>query len=105
MSGQFVKVASLDNLPSSKPTVVKFQGQDICLVNLGGKIAAFSATCTHRGCDLGENGEIDGDEIECACHGSRFDLATGAVTSGPATQPLQRYEVKTEGRDVLVSRL
>ena len=30
----------------------------------------------------------------CQCHGSRFDLATGAVINGPATEPLNRYAVQ-----------
>jgi nitrite reductase/ring-hydroxylating ferredoxin subunit len=29
----------------------------------------------------------------CQCHGSRFDITTGAVMNGPATQPLHTYEV------------
>jgi nitrite reductase/ring-hydroxylating ferredoxin subunit len=30
----------------------------------------------------------------CQCHGSRFDVTTGAVISGPATDPLIMYEVQ-----------
>ena len=33
----------------------------------------------------------------CQCHGSRFDITTGAVISGPATEPLELYEVREEG--------
>jgi nitrite reductase/ring-hydroxylating ferredoxin subunit len=29
----------------------------------------------------------------CQCHGSRFDLATGAVINGPATMALTVHEV------------
>ncbi|MBV9366565.1 MAG: Rieske 2Fe-2S domain-containing protein [Solirubrobacterales bacterium] len=29
----------------------------------------------------------------CQCHGSRFDISTGAVRNGPATAPLRRYGV------------
>jgi len=29
----------------------------------------------------------------CQCHGSEFDVSSGAVISGPATQPLRVYEV------------
>ena len=39
-----------------------------------------------------------GATIMCQCHGSEFDITTGAVVSGPATQPLNVYEVRvTEG--------
>jgi nitrite reductase/ring-hydroxylating ferredoxin subunit len=30
----------------------------------------------------------------CQCHGSRFDITTGAVVNGPATDALIVYEVK-----------
>jgi 3-phenylpropionate/trans-cinnamate dioxygenase ferredoxin component len=30
----------------------------------------------------------------CQCHGSRFDIRTGAVIKGPATEALNVYEVQ-----------
>jgi nitrite reductase/ring-hydroxylating ferredoxin subunit len=30
----------------------------------------------------------------CQCHGSEFDVTTGAVVRGPAAQPLSVYEVQ-----------
>ena len=30
----------------------------------------------------------------CQCHGSEFDITTGAVVSGPVPQPLTVYEVQ-----------
>jgi nitrite reductase/ring-hydroxylating ferredoxin subunit len=32
--------------------------------------------------------------IMCQCHGSEFDITTGAVTRGPATRALTVYEVQ-----------
>jgi nitrite reductase/ring-hydroxylating ferredoxin subunit len=35
----------------------------------------------------------------CQCHGSRFDITTGAVINGPAAEALNVYEVQEiEGR-------
>jgi nitrite reductase/ring-hydroxylating ferredoxin subunit len=38
----------------------------------------------------------------CQCHGSRFDIATGAAISGPATEPLNVYEVQEVDGDIRV---
>jgi nitrite reductase/ring-hydroxylating ferredoxin subunit len=41
-----------------------------------------------------EMGELDGKELECECHGSVFDVTTGAVLDGPATVPLEVYPTR-----------
>jgi nitrite reductase/ring-hydroxylating ferredoxin subunit len=37
---------------------------------------------------------LTGRTIMCQCHGSRFDITTGAVVNGPATEALNVYEVQ-----------
>ncbi|MFE9630240.1 Rieske (2Fe-2S) protein [Streptomyces sp. NPDC006463] len=58
-----------------------------------GEYKAFSAQCTHAGCVLDKIVEGEGN---CPCHGSRFDVATGKVLRGPATDPLPAVPVKAE---------
>ena len=57
--------------------------------------------CSHAAIALSE-GDVEGDQIECWLHGSRFDLRTGKPTGLPATEPVAIYPVKVEGGDVLV---
>ena len=38
----------------------------------------------------------------CQCHGSRFDITTGAVINGPATDALNVYEVHEVDGDVQI---
>lgn len=64
-----------------------------------GEFRAFSTTCTHEGCPVDE---VVGDEIVCPCHGSRFSIADGSRTEGPASEPLEEYPVTVTGEGGLV---
>ncbi|MCB5166805.1 Rieske (2Fe-2S) protein [Streptomyces bambusae] len=59
-----------------------------------GQYKAFSAQCTHAGCVLDK---IEDGEGNCPCHRSRFDVTTGKVIQGPATDPLPAVPVKAVG--------
>jgi Rieske Fe-S protein len=59
-----------------------------------GTIKAFSVTCTHQGCAVTR---VSGGSIECPCHGSKFDVADGSVSAGPASAPLPPVNVKVNG--------
>jgi 3-phenylpropionate/trans-cinnamate dioxygenase ferredoxin subunit len=50
-------------------------------------------TCGDPPCPL-SGGLLTGTTIMCQCHGSRFDITTGAVVNGPATRALNVYEVE-----------
>jgi nitrite reductase/ring-hydroxylating ferredoxin subunit len=62
-----------------------------------GKVVAFSAVCTHRGCSVTPNG----NKLVCPCHRSQFDALTGAALTGPASSPLPAVTVKVDGTDVV----
>jgi NAD(P)-dependent dehydrogenase (short-subunit alcohol dehydrogenase family) len=49
-----------------------------------------------------EGGLLTGTTIMCQCHGSRFDISTGAVINGPATEPLSVYEVQEIDGDIQI---
>jgi nitrite reductase/ring-hydroxylating ferredoxin subunit len=57
------------------------------------RLYGFDDLCTHEGCPLSA-GLLTGSVIMCQCHGSRFDVTTGAVVNGPATEPLGVHEVR-----------
>ena len=41
----------------------------------------------------------------CQCHGSELDVTTGAVVSGPASQPLNVYEVEVVDGSIRIRAL
>jgi nitrite reductase/ring-hydroxylating ferredoxin subunit len=79
----------------------KPQGLRIALANVGGTFYAIDDTCTHRGCSLGD-GKLTDKVVRCACHGSRFDVTTGAVVGGPAEEPVHSYPSQVVGDQVQV---
>jgi len=55
-----------------------------------GQFKAFTAVCTHRGCIVAT---VADGTINCPCHGSKYDIATGEVKNGPATKGLAAKSV------------
>ena len=49
-------------------------------------------------------GQLEGYEIQCPWHGSKFDVRTGQVTKPPATTPEPIYEVKIDNKDILIRK-
>jgi nitrite reductase/ring-hydroxylating ferredoxin subunit len=69
---------------------------DAAVFNVGGNFCATQAKCTHRGGPLSE-GHLNGPILTCPWHGAQFNVCTGAVLRGPATQPVKTYRVIIEG--------
>jgi nitrite reductase/ring-hydroxylating ferredoxin subunit/uncharacterized membrane protein len=91
-------------LPEGRPTRVVVDDTPVLLLRDGGSIYAIHDRCSHRGCSLSE-GSVEGSEIVCSCHGSRFDLRNGAVRGGPATSAQPSFQVRVEDGRVEVRRL
>jgi nitrite reductase/ring-hydroxylating ferredoxin subunit len=74
---------------------------DVTVARVEGAWLAFDDECTHHGCPL-HDGVLEGATIECECHGSIFDLRTGAVLRGPATEPIRVHAVEIRDGRVVV---
>jgi len=64
--------------------------------NVDGGFCATQATCTHKQGPLSE-GVFDETTVICPLHGAQFNVWTGAVLRGPATEPLKTYRVTVDG--------
>jgi cytochrome b6-f complex iron-sulfur subunit len=62
-----------------------------------GKAVAFSAICTHMHCTVA----VKGADLDCPCHGSKYNALTGAVINGPAPKPLPSVAVEVKGGNVV----
>ena len=100
--GEFFKVAKASELPPGGKKLVEVDDIPVALFNVNGEFYAIEDVCTHDGGPLAE-GELEGDQIECPRHGARFDVRTGRALCMPAVEPVECYEVKIEGDDILVS--
>ena len=66
-------------------------------------VVAYSAICTHQGCDVSQ-WKTDTNTLLCVCHGSQFDPKDRAkVTFGPAPRRLAMLPIKVEGGVVTVA--
>ncbi|MCH7541375.1 non-heme iron oxygenase ferredoxin subunit [Patescibacteria group bacterium] len=99
---EVVKAAKLSDLKDGQVKGVKLNGEEIALYRQGNEVFATSDICTHEDCVISENYDVQGEEVECTCHGSHFNIKTGENTVPPAAEPLKTYTTKVEGDDVLI---
>lgn len=96
----FVRVGSSKDVAAGQMRAFDVAGTKVTLANANGHVYAFDDTCTHMACSLA-NGKLDGTTVTCACHGSQFDVTSGAVLRGPAQRPVRSRSVRVEGEDLL----
>lgn len=82
-------LAQASEVPAGGGVVLKDQ-EIVVTRDEAGAPHAFSAVCTHQGCLVTS---VGGGTINCKCHGSKFDLASGEPVGGPAKKPLSSVAV------------
>ena len=101
----FERVCARSEVPEDGSLRIELAEIDLAVVDFEGELYALEDRCSHADIPLtdGDVEEIDGaPTIECALHGSCFDLRTGEPTNLPATEPVPVYPVRVEGDDVYV---
>jgi nitrite reductase/ring-hydroxylating ferredoxin subunit/uncharacterized membrane protein len=93
---EWTKAVDSGDLAQDESKTVVVEETPVLLVRHRKHVHAIHDRCSHRGCSLGELGEVDGETVECGCHGSRFSLRDGSVERGPATAPQPAYEVREQ---------
>ncbi len=99
----FVRLATIHDLPDGGMRAVEYNGRRIALFRAGETVYATDDICSHDYAELSE-GFFDPDDciVECPLHGSRFDVRTGRALTLPAFAPIEVFEVQRQGDDLLV---
>ena len=100
----WTRAADASQLPEGRMTRIVVDDTPVLLLRRGEEIFALHDRCSHRGCSLSD-GELEGDDVVCACHGSRFDIRSGALKQGPATSPQPAFQVRLVDELVEIRRL
>jgi nitrite reductase/ring-hydroxylating ferredoxin subunit len=76
-----IEAANVGEVAEGEMKAVEAGDRTVVLINVDGNHFAIDDECTHEGCPLSE-GYLEGDVLECSCHGSMFNIKTGYVPSG-----------------------
>ncbi|HEY7004701.1 MAG TPA: Rieske (2Fe-2S) protein [Gaiellaceae bacterium] len=99
--GEWVTLGPAETRPDLSAAMVT--GTEVALARLpDDSWSAFDNSCPHEECPLAE-GDLEPDRIICYCHGSTFDIRSGAVLEGPAEEPLTMFEARVVDGDLQVS--
>jgi nitrite reductase/ring-hydroxylating ferredoxin subunit len=96
-----VRIGHTRDVAEGRMRMFDLGGTKVTVAKSGGHLYAFDDRCTHSGCSLA-SGALEGTRVTCPCHGSQFDVTSGAVLRGPATRPTRSRLVRVEGNDVLL---
>lgn len=81
-SNELVEVARLSEIPvGTMKRARAFDGKNILLSNVGGKIYATQDDCGHQRASLAK-GTLRDNIVTCGLHGAKFDVSTGRNVSG-----------------------
>jgi 3-phenylpropionate/trans-cinnamate dioxygenase ferredoxin subunit len=94
-------IASVADIPPERVAVFRVGDHDVAVCNVNGELYAIDDLCTHDGGSL-DQGQLEGDEIECPRHGARFNVTSGEAIQLPAFEPVETHAVRLEGDDVQV---
>ncbi len=101
-TGGYRKTVLRSDVKPNELLLAQVGERQVLLTELDGEVIAFDNMCTHEECDLLYGAIDEFDEIECDCHGARFNVLTGEVVAPPAEIPLPVYNVSVDDDYVYV---
>ena len=94
-AGEFVPVATLDELPKNAMKAVELFGREVIVANTGKEIIALDRACPHAGSPL-DKGLLRGRHIVCRLHAYMWNIKTGEPVQPDDEDTLHLYPVKID---------
>jgi uncharacterized membrane protein/nitrite reductase/ring-hydroxylating ferredoxin subunit len=91
----------IGDLKRDQMILVHAPGKRIVLARTEQRFVAFDDRCTHKGGSLAGGSMICGT-VQCPWHGSQFDVSSGAVKAGPASETITTYTVELQNDVVYI---
>lgn len=96
----WIEVANVDELDDDEATAVIVDGKQFAVYRSEGQFFVSDNVCTHAFALLSE-GFLEDGCVECPLHQAKFDIRTGKVLCGPATEDIRVYPVKIVANTVV----
>lgn len=97
---EWANLGTVDAVPDGTSEVFSINDREVAVFNVDGELYAIDNRCPHQQAAL-QTGTTAGTVVTCPWHKWKFDLITGRCTSHPGSF-LTRFEVRTEGSQILV---
>jgi len=93
---EYTRVGAVAEIPEGEMRAFDTTAGRVAIAHVEQRLFAFGDECTHMGCSLSETGTFDdrAATVECACHGSVFDVETGEPVEGPAEDPVPVFRTR-----------
>ena len=98
----FVRVASLDDVPQGSMKGFEVGYDRILIVHTEKGLFAMNDECSHERVPLSDGKLMKSGQVLCTAHGARFNPETGAVEAPPAIVGVDTFAVKVENGDIFV---
>ena len=96
---KFVKVAKISAIATNRPRVSKSKARVLaCSISVAGSMPLMIHALMPALRSV--PGIVEGEEVECSWHGSRFNITSRDVTEPPASEGVTRYNVRLTGDDI-----
>jgi len=98
---EWLTVGSAEDVPEGQLLGATAGDLQVLVANVAGEYLAVGDVCPHASCLLSD-GWLEGEAVECGCHGSMFSVRTGKVVEGPAEEPVPTYLARVVGDEIQV---